>query len=422
MLDIKRIINDRDAVEQALAKRMPVEDMHLSEIIDLHNEWKVAQQLFESERARQKEVSDKLSKVDKGSDDFQVAIKEAKVLSAKVKDLENNAKKLSEKLVALLEVLPNIPEDIVPAGGKEANTVVKEWGEKPVFDFEIKDHVKIAKDLNMIDFERGVKIGGNNFVMYTGAGAQLEWALLNFFIDERLKDGFEMVIPPHLVTRESAYTAGQLPKFEDDVFWTKDNRCLIPTAETALANVYRDDILSEEDLPKKIFAYTPCYRKEAGTYRAGERGTIRMHQFNKVEMFVYCAQEDSAEILQALIKKSESLVEQLGLHYRTTLLGAGDCAVGSSITYDVEVWLPAIQKYYEVSSASNVKTYQSRRGNMRYRTEHGLEYLHTLNASGLATSRLFVALLETYQQADGSVKVPKVLQKYMNTEIITNEK
>ena len=422
MLDVKKIVENPEAVKQALAKRMDIEDMHIDEIVELYEQWKKAQQRFEAKRSEQNELNEKMKALDKGSEEFQKTIQSAKELSAKVKDLEEDAKLLKAHLTNLLEVLPNIPMDKVPAGGKEANTPVKEWGKKPELDFEIEDHVEIAKRLNMIDFDRGVKMSGNNFVMYKGWGARLEWALINFFIEEHLKDGFEMILPPHLVTRESAYTAGQLPKFEDDVFWTNTGHCLIPTAETALANVYRNEILNEKDLPKKLFAYTPCYRKESGSYRAGEKGTIRMHQFNKVEMFIYCLPSESNKMLDYLVQKTERLVEQLGLHYRTVLLGAGDCSAGASVTYDVEAWLPHLQKYYEVSSASNVTDYQARRGNMRFRNKEGkIEYLHTLNASGLATSRLIVAILETYQQKDGSLVIPEILRDKVGTDIIRPE-
>jgi seryl-tRNA synthetase len=256
--------------------------------------------------------------------------------------------------------------------------------------------------------------------MYTGEGAKLEWALINFFIDEHLKDGYEMILPPHLLVEESAYTAGQLPKFRDDVYWVQDGNCLLPTAETALANIYRDEILNEEDLPKKFFAYTPCYRREAGSYRASERGLMRTHQFNKVEMFQYTTQEQSEGALEELVKKASDLVEKLGLHYRISKLAAGDCSAGAAKTFDVEVWIPAIEKYYEVSSISNVRDYQSRRGNMRYKTkDKETKFLHMLNASGLATSRLLVAILENYQNEDGSVEIPEVLQKYLGKKILS---
>ena len=250
--------------------------------------------------------------------------------------------------------------------------------------------------------------------MYKGLGAQLEWALINYFISEHLKAGYEMIIPPNLVVRESAYAAGQLPKFEDDVYWVQDGLCLIPTAETVLTNMYRDEVLDEKDLPKKFFAYTPCYRREAGSYRANEKGLIRMHQFNKIEMYQFVKPEDANQAMNELLDRAEELVAGLGMHYRVVKLAAGDCSAGMAKTYDVEVYIPSIDKYYEVSSLSNARDYQARRGNMRYKREDGkLEYLNTLNASGLATSRLMVGLIETYQNEDGSIDIPEVLRPYM---------
>ena len=250
--------------------------------------------------------------------------------------------------------------------------------------------------------------------MYRGLGAQMEWALINYFISTHLGNGYEMIIPPNLVTRNSAYTAGQLPKFEEDVYWVQDGLCLIPTAETVLTNIYRGDILNESDLPKKFFAYTPCYRREAGSYRANEKGLIRVHQFNKVEMFQYTSAEKSKEGFEELLNNAEELVAGLGLHYRVVKLAAGDCSAGMARTYDVEVYIPSMDKYYEVSSVSNARDYQARRGNMRYKKADGkVEFLHTLNGSGLATSRLMVSLIETYQNEDGSITVPEVLRPFM---------
>ena len=255
--------------------------------------------------------------------------------------------------------------------------------------------------------------------MYVGDGAKLEWALINFFIDEHLADDYEMILPPHLLVEDSAYTAGQLPKFRDDVYWVQDGNCLLPTAETALVNIYRDEILDEKNLPKKFFAYTPCYRREAGSYRASERGLMRTHQFNKVEMFQYTTHEQSKDAFEELVEKASNLVKKLGLHYRVSKLAAGDCSAPAARTYDVEVWIPAIEKYYEVSSISNVREYQARRGNIRYKTkDKETKFVHMLNASGLATSRLMVALLENYQNEDGSITIPEVLQKYIGKKVI----
>jgi len=415
MIDIKRIVEEKDAVKKALLKRLPEEDLDLDNIIQIYEKKKELQQEFDSKRAEQNQYNDKMASLEKGSDEFKELLVELKDKAQEVKEVENELKETEKELVAKLEVLPNIPEEDVPAGDKENNEDVKVVGDKPTFDFEIKDHVELGNDLGLLDFERASKIAGNNFSMYTGMGARLEWALINFFIDEHISEGYEMIIPPNLVVRESAYTTGQLPKFEDDVYWTKDGQCLIPTAETVLTNIYRDEILEEEDLPKKFFAYTPCYRKEAGSYRANEKGLIRMHQFNKVEMYQFTTKEQSDDAFEELTQKAEYLVNALGLHYKTVKLAAGDCSAPAAKTYDIEVWIPTIESYYEVSSVSNVKDYQARRGNMRYKPKEGgkTEYMHTLNASGLATSRLMVAILETYQQEDGSIIIPEVLRKYM---------
>ena len=420
MIDIKRIVESKDEVEKALSKRMSVEDMHLDEIIDLYNKRKKILTEYENKRAQQNSFNTKMAGIEKGSEEFKKLVSDLKVLSENVKELERNVDELTDKLTSLVEVLPNIPDDDVVAGQKEANQVIKVVGEKPVFDFPIKDHVELGDSLGLFDLDRAVKMSGNNFVMYKGWGARLEWALLNYFINAHLSDGYEMVLPPHIVGERSGYTAGQLPKFKDDVYWLKDlDQFLIPTAETALDNLFRDEILNEKDLPKKYFSYTPCYRKEAGSYRANEKGLIRVHQFNKVEMYQYTTQEGSDFAFEELLGKAEKLVADLGLHYRVSKLAAGDCSAPAARTYDVEVWLPAVSQYYEVSSISNVRDYQARRGNMRYRKEDGtIEYMHTLNASGLATSRLMVALVETYQQEDGSILVPDVLRKYIGVDKI----
>ena len=421
MIDIKRIVEEREQVERGLLKRMSQQDLHLDEIVRLYESKRELLKEFEAKRSEQNSFNDRMANTQKGSDEFNTLISELKVLSSKVKELENELSEVENKLTELIEVLPNIPDEDVVAGEKESNEVIKTVGEKPEFKFQIKDHVEIGKELRLFDFDRATKLSGNNFSMYTGMGARLEWALLNYFIDEHIEDGYEMILPPHIVGEESGYTAGQLPKFKDDVYWLKEeNQFLIPTSETSLTNLFRDEILDERDLPKKYFAYTPCYRREAGSYRANEKGLIRVHQFNKVEMYQFTTKEGSEKAFDELVTKAERLVEGLGLHYRISKLAAGDCSAGAARTYDVEVWLPAIGQYYEVSSISNVREYQSRRGNMRYRPSRGekTEYMSTLNASGLATSRLMVSLIETYQQEDGSLLIPQVLQKYMGVDKI----
>jgi seryl-tRNA synthetase len=336
----------------------------------------------------------------------------------KLKDIDN-------KIFNFVSTLPNMPADDVVPGDKENNEIIHVFGEKRTYDFEPKDHVVLAESLGLIDYERGAKLGGNGFWIYKGTGAILEWALLNFFISEHLKDGYEFILPPHILTYESGFTAGQFPKFEDDVFKLEQEnkgyvQFLLPTAETALINFHRGEILSEEDLPKKYFSYTPCYRKEAGSYRSEERGMIRGHQFNKVEMFQFATPDQSEAGLQELVKKAESLVQKLGLHYQLSKLAAGDCSASMIKTYDIEVWIDSMEVYKEVSSASNAGEYQARRGNMKYRKtdDKKTAYLHTLNASGLATSRLIPAILEQHQQADGSVIIPEALRPYTGFDVI----
>jgi seryl-tRNA synthetase len=423
MIDVKLIVEKTDFVKSALLKRMKPEELDLESIVILYNQKKEKQAEFEKVRTEQNSFNDKMSQVQKGSEEFKLMLVELKELAAKVKNLEEEARKIDEELTSKVEVLPNLPDDDLLAGEKENNKVVKEFGTQPKFDFEIKDHVELGTKLDILDFERAAKMGGAQMSMYKGDGALLEFALINFFIKEHVTDGYTMIIPPHLLTEQSAYTAGQLPKFKDDVYWVQDGNCLLPTAETALANMYRDEILDEKDLPKKLFAYTPCYRREAGSYRANERGLMRMHQFNKVEMFQYTTDEGSNVAFDELVEKACKLVEKLGLHFRVSKLAAGDCSAGMARTYDIEVFLPFQKTYYEVSSVSNARDYQTRRGNMRYRPSDGSKprLMHSLNGSGLATSRLMVALMESYQNADGSITVPEVLRAYVGKDRIASK-
>jgi len=305
MIDIKRIVENKEEVEKALSKRMRVGDMHLDEIIDLYNKRKEVLKEYESKRTQQNSFNSRMAGIERDSEEFKKLVSDLKTLSQNVKELERNVDELTQKLTSLVEVLPNIPDEDVVAGEKEANQVIKVVGEKPIFNFPVKDHVELGESLELFDLERAVKISRNNFVMYKGWGARLEWALLNYFINSHLSDGYEMLLPPHIVGERSGYTAGQLPKFKDDVYWLKDlDQFLIPTAETALDNLFRDEILNEKDLPKKYFSYTPCYRKEAGSYRANEKGLIRVHQFNKVEMYQYTTQKGSDLAFEELLKKA----------------------------------------------------------------------------------------------------------------------
>ena len=415
MLDINLIRNNPDYVKEALAKREY--EVDLTEFLA----WDARRReiLVENEtlKAERNKKSKEIPMLKKQGKDASGLLEELKQMADRVKEMDEEQTALEEKITKFVQALPNLPAEDVIAGGKENNKVIKTFGEKPQFDFEIKNHVDLCTSLGLIDYERGVKMGGNGFWLYTGVGAQLEWALLNFFISEHIADGYSFMLPPHMLTYECGLTAGQFPKFEEDVFRLTEEKFqfMLPTAETALINLYRGEILNEADLPKKLFAYTPCYRREAGTYRASERGMIRGHQFNKVEMFGYTRPEDSTKMLQELIEKACRLVEKLGLHYQLSKLAAGDCSASMATTYDIELWIPAMNEYKECSSVSNANDYQARRGNIRFRRADSkkIEYVHTLHGSGLATSRLMPAIVEQYQQADGSVIIPEVLRPFM---------
>ncbi len=421
MIDIKRIVEHTDEVKKALAKRMPESELDFSSIISGYEKKKELQAEFEKLRAEQKSHNDTMAKLDKKSDEFKKEVVSLKDLSAKIKKIEGEIREIDDDLQQKVSVLPNIPDEDIVAGGKEKNEVIKECGKKKDFDFKIKDHIELGKSLGILDFERASKMSGPQMAMYVGDGALLEWALIEYFKKFHVKNGYTAVIPPHLLNEESAYVAGQLPKFKEDLYWTQDSQCLLPTAETALINIYRGETLDEKDLPKKFFSYTPCYRREAGTYGAADKGLKRMHQFDKVEMFQYTTPDQSADAFEELVANAVKLVEGLGLACRVSKLAAEDMSFGMARTYDIEVWLPFANDWSEVSSVSNAKDFQARRGNIKYKSgKDGKTYfVHTLNGSGLATSRLMIALIEAYQQKDGSIKVPEVLRDYVGKDVIS---
>ena len=415
MLDINLIRSNPEYVKEALKKREY--DVDFTEMLAWDARRKELLMENENLKAERNRMNKEIPMLKKQGKDVSEVLNTLKTMADRVKEMDEEQGALEEKINKFMLALPNLPADDVQAGGKENNQVVKVFGEKPVFDFEPKNHVDLCTGLGLIDYERGVKMGGNGYWLYTGIGAQLEWALLNYFITEHLGDGYTFMLPPHMLTYECGLTAGQFPKFEDDVYRMAEDtfRFMLPTAETALINLYRGEILNEADLPKRLFAYTPCYRREAGTYRASERGMIRGHQFNKVEMFGYTRPEDSDAMMKELIGKACRLVEKLGLHYRLSKLAAGDCSASMATTYDIELWIPSMNEYKECSSVSNARDYQARRGNIRFRRAETkkLEYVHTLNGSGLATSRLMPAIVEQYQCADGSVIIPEVLRPFL---------
>ena len=416
MLDINLIRENPEKVKAALKKKLW--DADFDELLKWDVERKNLIQVVEGNKAEINRLSGTVPAAKKAGEDISKIFAKVKEIQKENADKEAELKALDDKIFEFVSCLPNIPDDDLVGGGKENNKVIKVVGKKPEFGFKMKDHVELATSLGLVDYDRGAKIAGRGAWVYTNLGARLEWALLNFFISEHLKDGYEFILPPHLLNEQSGFGAGQFPKFREDVFWLdglEPKRFLLPTAETALVNLYRDEILKEEDLPRKLFAYTPCYRREAGSYRTEERGMIRGYQFDKVEMVQYTKPEDSDAAFEELVNKAASLVEKLGLHFQISKLAAGDISHSMARTYDIEVYLPSIGIYKEVSSASNARDYQARRTKCRFRDKETgkTRFVHTLNASGLATSRIFPAILEQYQQEDGSVKVPEVLVPFM---------
>jgi len=416
MLDINRIRENPEGVKAALKKKLW--DADFTELLAWDKKKKELIQFVEGNKAEMNKLSASVPQAKKNGEDVSKIFAKVKEIAATNAESEKELKDLEDKIFNFLAELPNIPDDDLLGGGKENNKPIKVFGKKPEFNFPLKDHVELATSLGLVDYDRAAKIAGRGAWIYTNLGARLEWALLNYFISEHLKDGYTFILPPHLLNEDSGFGAGQFPKFREDVFWLEGlepKRFLLPTAETALVNIYRNEIMDEKDLPKKLFAYTPCYRREAGSYRTEERGMIRGYQFDKVEMVQYTKPEDSDAAFEELVRKAESLVAGLGLHYQVSKLAAGDISHSMARTYDIEVYLPSMGIYKEVSSASNARDYQARRTMCRYRNPvtKKTEYVHTLNASGLATSRIFPALLEQFQQEDGSVIIPEVLRPWM---------
>ena len=420
MLDIKRIKEDPNGVKAGLkAKEVDCDDI-VDRILELDKERRSIIAANEARKAEQNKVSKEIPMKKKAGEDVSPIFARMAELKAEIATGDEKLRSVEAEYRVKMLSLPNLPDPDLKPGGKENNEPLRYYGEPHKFDFTPKHHVDLCTDLGLIDYERGAKLAGTGFWIYKGLGAQLEWALLNYFLECHLKDGYEMVMLPHMLEYKCGETAGQFPKFADEVYKIEnptDDRMhfMLPTAETALASIYRDEILSEADLPRKFFAYTPCFRREAGSHRADERGMVRGHQFNKIEMFQYTLPEKSDEAFEELVTKAENLVKGLGFHFRTVKLAAGDCSASMARTYDIEIQIPSMNGYKEVSSVSNARDYQARRGNIRFKREATgkTEYVHTLNGSGLATSRIFPAMVEQNQRADGSIVVPEVLRKYL---------
>lgn len=430
MLDIKLIKeNPEDVIARLAAKGRDAKE-DIAEIIKLDEERRALiaeSENLKAEQNRQTKLVPQMKKEGKDTSEVFAAMKE---LGAKAKESAAKLAEVEARYNELMLGLPNLPDRDLKPGGKENNEPLKYFGEPHHFDFEPKNHVELCTSLGLIDYERGVKLSGNGFWIYRGLGARLEWALLNYFIDTHIADGYELVLVPHMLGYECGLTAGQFPKFKNEVYWLdtaeedERRRFMLPTAETALVSLHRDEILKESDLPRKYISYTPCFRVEAGSYRADERGMVRGHQFNKVEMVQYTKPEDSDAAFEELVGKAEALVKGLGFHFRTVKLAAADCSASMARTYDIEIQIPSMNGYKEVSSVSNARDYQARRGMIRFKRDGGgkPEFVHTLNGSGLATSRILPALVEQNQRADGSVVVPEVLRKYIGIEVIEPSK
>ena len=431
MLDIRRIKENPEEIIDLLARKGKDARETIERILELDNQRRALVNETDNLKAKQNAVSKQIPAMKKAGQDTAPVFAEMNALKETIKENDGKISVIEAEYKDLMLGLPNLPDPDLLPGGKENNQPLRYFGEPHTFDFEPKNHVDLCTGLNLIDYERGVKMGGNGFWCYKGMGARLEWALLNYFIDTHIADGYEFILPPHMLEYQCGVTAGQFPKFADEVYKianpTNEGRVhyMLPTAEAALASYFRDEMLKESDLPAKMFAYTPCFRREAGSYRADERGMVRGHQFNKVEMFQFTTPEGSDAAFEELVTKAENLVKGLGFHFRTVKLAAEDCSASMARTYDIEIQIPSMNGYKEVSSVSNARDDQARRGNIRFKREATgkPEFVHTLNGSGLATSRILPALVEQNQLPDGSVKVPEVLQKYLGgLEVLKKEK
>ena len=421
MLSIDIIRNNPKEVEQGLARRG--EKLLISEIIKLDESYRSDLAQANEMRAERNVASDKIARAKKLGENSDKAINAMRKLSQQIKVLEEKTQLSKNELDQLLLGLPNIPHESVPEGKDEKNNqLVREWGETLDRDFNIIAHLELGKALSLFDFERGAKISGSGFPLYTGKGAKLERALINFMLDFQTEQhGYKEIFPPFVVRPESAVTTGQLPKLADDMYASeKDDLWLIPTAEVPLTNIHQNEILSEDQLPINYTAYSACFRREAGSYGKDTRGFLRVHQFNKVELVKFVKPENSYKELEKLVGQAEAILQSLGLKYRVIELCTGDLSFAAAKCYDLELWAPGEEKWLEVSSCSNFEDFQARRGNIRYRrnSDKQVEFVHTLNGSGVATPRLLVALLETYQNKDGTIAIPEPLQPYFGNEVL----
>ncbi|MBI2891198.1 MAG: serine--tRNA ligase [Nitrospirae bacterium] len=417
MLDLKHVYEHLDEVRERLGRRGNLGG--LEALLPLYEQRRTLIPKLEGLRSRRKVQSEAIGKVQKAGGDVEAEKAKVRELAGEIARLESELQDVEARLHAAALLVPNLPHESVPKGmGPEDNPVVRVWGEKPTCNFEPRDHSDLGETLGILDPKAGAKLAGARFVVSRGLGARLERALINFMLDLQTREhGYLEILPPFMVKRDSMIGTGQLPKFEEDMFKVEGwDHFLVPTAEVPLTNLLREELLSEEDLPIKYTAYTPCFRKEAGSYGKDVKGIIRQHQFNKVEIVRFCTPETSYVHLEELLGNAEEVLRRLGLHYRVVALCTGDLGFSSAKTYDLEVWLPGQNEYKEISSCSNFEAFQARRANIRYRrkADRKTDFVHTLNGSALAVGRTVVAILEQYQQADGSVRVPEALRPYLD--------
>ncbi len=420
MLDIKFVRSNPQIVKEALEKRGA--SINLDEFLELDEQRREKLAEVENLKNRRNVVSKEIGSLKREGKDASDLVEEMGQVGENIKILDNQVREIDEKMESIIMAIPNIPHESLPIGPDESfNRVERTWGEPTKFDFEPKAHWDLGEMHDILDFERAAKVTGARFTIYKGLGARLERSLISFMLDVHTTEhGYTEVLPPFMVNRQSMTGTGQLPKFEEDLFMVNNtDYFLIPTAEVPVTNIYKDEILNEKDLPILHCAYSPCFRAEAGAYGRDTRGLIRQHQFNKVELVKFAHPENSYEELEKLTNNAEKILQLLELPYRVVTLATGDIGFSAAKTYDLEVWLPNSNTYREISSCSNFEDFQARRANIRFKGDKGKpQFVHTLNGSGLAIGRTTAAILENYQQEDGSIKIPKVLQKYMGVEVI----
>ena len=419
MLDIKFIRSNPDEVVRAMKTRGM--DLDLSEFLSLDERRRKILSEVEQLKSKRNTVSKEIGMMKKNGENADELVKEMGQVGDEIKKLDDDVKEIDAALRNIVLAIPNIPDKSLPIGGEQDYRVERTWGEPKQFDFEAKGHWDIGEKLNILDFERATKVTGTRFTFYRGLGAKLERAVISLMLDiHTTENGYEELIPPYMANKDSMTGTGQLPKFAEDMFKLEGiDYYLIPTAEVPVTNYYRDEILDEKNLPIKHCAFSPCFRAEAGSYGRDTRGIIRQHQFHKVELVKFAHPENSFEELEKLTNDAEKILQRLELPYRVITLATGDIGFSSAKTYDIEVWLPSFNTYREISSCSNFLDFQARRANIRYRDKNGkVQFVHTLNGSGLAVGRTVAAILENYQQADGSVIVPTALRPYMGVDVI----